>query len=298
MITGNDLDQNIEITYVNGSNLFLNSPLAAVPSGTVTIIANRPTPLVGLKCRDFITSSLGQDVRNRTQVYPTRLSTGSTAMIKIDLLKSPIFQTTSTINGSLSLNETVDKDIGKRGKSFLITVSNNSYLSEDTGVYGYFRGKFKNDPANKRITIFGYLERRSATTGTAGYYFRAEDSTSDDIELIKNSTFLYEQQSNPKGEGTTSVVNEFTLDSLSSIKISPQVRSPIPKTGTIVASLFIPASGEEFDLSSYFDYNKEYLSFPLTNVVESLFVVGSSEGLYNSGTPIATTNASVTWEEQ
>ena len=78
VITGNDLDQNIEITYVNGNNLFLNSPLAAVPSGTVTIIANRPTPLVGLKCRDFITSSLGQDVRNRTQVYPTRLSTGST----------------------------------------------------------------------------------------------------------------------------------------------------------------------------------------------------------------------------
>ena len=160
---------------MSGNNLYLNSPLAAEPSGTVTIIANRPTPLVGLKCRDFITSSLGQDVRNRTQVYPTRLSTGSTAMIKIDLLKSPIFQTTSAINGSLSLNESVEKDIGKRGKSFLITVSNNTYLSEDTGVYGYFRGIFKNDPAAKIITIFGYLERRSATTGTAGYYFRAED---------------------------------------------------------------------------------------------------------------------------
>ena len=301
VITGNDLDQNIEITYVNGNNLFLNSPLATVPSGTVTIIANRPTPLVGLKCRDFITSSLGQDVRNRTQVYPTRLSTGSTGMIKIDLLKSPIFQTTSAINSSitLSLNETIDKDIGKRGKSFLINVSNTGYLtSEDTGVYGYFRGKFKNDPANKIITVFGYLERRSASTGTAGYYFRAENSTSDDIELIKNSTFLYEEQSKPTGEGTTPLVNESTLDPLSSIKVSPQVRAPIPKTGTIVASLFIPASGEEFDLSSYFDYNKEYLSFPLTNVVESLFVVGSSEGLFDSGTPIATTNASITWEEQ
>ena len=299
VITGNDLDQNIEITYVNGNNLFLNSPLAAVPSGNVTIIANRPTPLVGLKCRDFITSSLGQDVRNRTQVYPTRLSTGATAMIKVDLLKSPIFQTTSAISGSLSLNESVEKDIGKRGKSFLINVSNTGYLtSEDTGVYGYFRGRFKNDPANKIITIFGYLERRSATTGTPGYYFRAEDSTSDDILLSSTSTFLYEEQSNPKGEGTTSVVNEFTLDALSSIKISPQVRAPIPKTGTIVASLFIPASGEDFDLSSYFDYNKEYLSFPLTNVEESLFVVGSSEGLYDAAVGIGTVNASITWEEQ
>ena len=298
VITGNDLDQNIEITYVSGSNLFLNSPLAAVPSGTVTIISNRPTPLVGLKCRDFITSSLGQDVRNRTQVYPTRLSTGSTAMIKIDLLKSPIFQTTSTVTGALSLNETLDKNIGKRGKSFLVTVTNNTYLSEGTGVYGYFRGTFENDPADKIITVFGYLERLAATTGTAGYYFRAEDSTSDNIVLIKNSTFLYEEQSNPKGEGTTSSVSEFTLDSLSSIKISEQIRSPIPKTGTIVASLFIPASGEEFDLSSYFDYNKEYLSFPLTNVEESLFVVGSSEGTYDSSVGIATVNASITWEEQ
>ena len=85
---------------------------------------------------------------------------------------------------------------------------------------------------------------------------------------------------------------------LSSIKISPQVRAPIPKTGTIVASLFIPASGEEFDLSSYFDYNKEYLSFPLTNVEESLFVVGSSEEVYDAAVGIATVNASVTWEEQ
>ena len=299
VITGNDLDQNIEITYVNGSNLFLNTPLASVPSGNVTIIANRPTPLVGLKCRDFITSSLGQDVRNRTQVYPTRLSTGATAMIKVDLLKSPIFQTTSAINGSLSLNESVEKDIGKRGKSFLVTVSNNTYLSEDTGVYGYFRGRFKNDAAAKIITIFGYLERRSATTGTPGYYFRAEDSTSDDILLTSTSTFLYEEQSKPTGEGTIAVVNESPLDPLSSIKVVNSLsRAPIPKTGTIVASLFIPASGEDFDLSSYFDYNKEYLSFPLTNVEESLFVVGSSEGLYNVSSGIGTVNASITWEEQ
>ena len=93
--------------------------------------------------------------------------------------------------------------------------------------------------------MFGYLERRESASD---YYFRAENATTDYILLTGGSVFLYEQQSNPKGEGTTSVVNEFTLDALSSIKVSPQVRAPIPKTGTIVASLFIPASGEEFDL--------------------------------------------------
>ena len=298
VITGNDLDQNIEITFADSNKLYLSSPLAANPSGSVTIIANRPTPLIGLKCRDFITSSKGKDVRNRTQVYPTRLSTGSTGLIKVDLLKSPIFQTSSSITGSLSLNESGDVNIGQTGVAKLITVSNQNYLNDDSGVYGYFRGRFEFDSAQKIISVFGYLEKRSGTTGTAGYYFRAENSTNDNILLTKNSPFLYEQQSNPQGLGTTSAVTESTLDALSSIKVSPQLRAPIPKTGTIVASLFIPASGEEYDLSSYFDYNKEYLSFPLTNVEESLFVVGSSEGEYVPTVGIATVNASITWEEQ
>ena len=115
--------------------------------------------------------------------------------------------------------------------------------------------------------------------------------------MTGGSVFLYEEQTTPTGTSTTPVDNDFTLDALSSIKVTPELRAPIPKTGTIVASLFIPASGEEFDLSSYFDYNKEYLSFPLTNVVETLYVVGSSEGAF-SGSAISTTNASITWEEQ
>ena len=105
------LDQNVEVTYVDIANnrLHLNTPLAVKPSnGTViNIIANRPTPLIGLKCRDFITSSQGRTVRNRTQVYPTRLSTGSDALIKVDLLKTPIFQTESVISGSVALQSSI-----------------------------------------------------------------------------------------------------------------------------------------------------------------------------------------------
>ena len=89
--------------------------------------------------------------------------------------------------------------------------------------------------------------------------------------------------------------------------MSPQNKSPIPKKGTIVASLYIPASGENYDLSPYFDYNKEYLSFPLTNIVDSLYLCGSTQkeykpGLFSpaAGSPTATGNvsASLTWEEQ
>jgi len=231
-------------------------------------------------------------------------------LIKVDLLKTPIFQTTSTKTGSFTLPANPDPtdltktvlNIGKRGKSFKIHTSTSfSYFdNNNSGAYGYFRGQFENDASNKKISVFGYLERRESASE---YYFRAEEATTDNIVLDGNSVFLYEEQTTPVGGSTTPVDNDFTLDSLSSIKVSPELRAPIPKTGTIVASLFISQGGSEFDLSTYFDFNKEYLSFPLTNVVESLYVVGSSEGVYNpSATPpgpvISTTNASITWEEQ
>ena len=279
-------------------------PLAStsIPDSSLDLITNRPTPLIGLKCRDFITSSTGRQVRNRTQVYPTRLSTGSSALIKVDLLKSPIYQTTSQISGTFTLPANPDPtdtskttlNIGKRGKAFKINVTSSFLTADNSGAYGYLRGVFQNDASQKVVTVLGYLERRSSSSD---YYFRAEEPTNDNIVLTGGTVFLYEAQSTPVGGTTTPTDNDFTLDSLSSIKVSPETRAPIPKTGTIVASLFIPASGEEFDLSSYFDYNKEYLSFPLTNVVETLYVVGSSEGAF-SGSAISTTNASITWEEQ
>jgi len=453
VITGNSLDQNIEITYVSlgtDPKLYLNAPLAsATPGASINIIPDRRTPLIGLKCRDFIQSSTGQDVRNRTQVYPTRLSTGSTGVVKLDLLKSPIFQTNSLL---VTAEPTLgaDVNIGRRGKptvvdvpqgvysgthtfvpgasdlanaiasldtstkyaitavtynsttgkitattgsahglsagteirilkeslTFTCTLDNNatqhSYprvtdpifdgiapggtnfdgaisgnysrpvrlltgtsgtslvfsVTTDTsantatdvgsaaeyirdvgeGVYGYFRGYFETDPAKKPISVLGFLENRgkdrTKNIDDDGYYFFALESTSDSIVLLGSGStnaepFLLEKNSSPKdGAGVTGITTEFTLDQLSSVKINPQIRAPIPKTGTVVASLFVPASGESFDLATYFDYNKEYLSFPLTNVIESLYLCASSTTLYNpSGTPTEI-SASLTWEEQ
>jgi len=62
--------------------------------------------------------------------------------------------------------------------------------------------------------------------------------------------------------------------------------------------LFTPAnSGEQFPLQQFFDYNKDYLSFPLTNDIETLFVVASQSSTYN-GTASTTLTAALTWEEQ
>ena len=85
-------------------------------------------------------------------------------------------------------------------------------------------------------------------------------------------------------------------------------RSPIPGTGIVVTTLFSPNSGAEYDLSPYFDYNKDYLSFPLTDLVESLYICASSKSFFKAndlsgnptGTPVRRGEilASVTWEEQ
>ena len=175
-------------------------------------------------------------------------------------------------------------------------------------MYGYFRGYFETDPSKKPISVLGFLENRgkdrTKNIDDDGYYFFALESTSENIVLLGSGStnaesFLLEQNSSPKdGAGVTGITTEFTLDQLSSVKINPQIRAPIPKTGTVVASLFVPASGESYDLASYFDYNKEYLSFPLTNVVESLYLCASSTTNFNSSTAQASISASLTWEEQ
>ena len=457
VITADPLDQNIEITYVNTTNgrLHLNSPLNKDNSGNsqITIIPNRVTPLVGIKCRDFIQSSTGRDVRNRTQVYPTRLSTGSDAVVKVDLLKTPLFQTNSVIvkPSAALIDLDSETNIGKRGKPTPVPVPLNTYTGAHTfvpgssdltnaihvegtgavaitaaaydsttgrltltrnghglttgggkirikanslaftcsldsntaiktyprttdpifdnihdadgssagfsgdlttvagyslladivavttntftinivkdgvdspslaeyirdiggGAYGYFRGRFETDATNKPISVLGYLENRGKdrTKGIDGddYYFYALNSTTDNIILNTTDPFIREEDADAEGNTTAAEPPSFTLAQLSSIKVAPQLRSPIPKTGTIVASLYIPASGENYDLSPYFDYNKEYLSFPLTNVVDSLYLCGSTQKEYKPGlfspsstTPTATANvsASLTWEEQ
>jgi hypothetical protein len=171
-----------------------------------------------------------------------------------------------------------------------------------TGTYGYFRGYFENDPTKRPFSVLGYLENKGfdRTKGIQndGYYFYALNSTSDNIVLRTEEPFLREENTTAKGDLVTSTTSEFVLQQLSSIKVNPQIRSPIPKTGTVVASLYIPASGENYDLSPYFDYNKEYLSFPLTNVIESLYLCGSSQSPYDANAAVADVSASLTWEEQ
>ena len=99
----------------------------------------------------------------------------------------------------------------------------------------------------------------------------------------------------------TSAITEdkLEIERLSSVRVNNEIRRPIPGTGTKIASLFLENGSEYFDLQPYFDYNKDYISFPLTNIPDNLFLGIKADSPANEGgqnTPQVA--VSLTWEEQ
>jgi hypothetical protein len=88
---------------------------------------------------------------------------------------------------------------------------------------------------------------------------------------------------------------------LSGASVSQDFRlSPVADTGSTVFSLYANAGGSQFDLTDYFAYNKEYLSFPLTNEVDIISAYAMWESTSSSTQPVNTISVvnSITWEEQ
>ena len=146
------------------------------------------------------------------------------------------------------------------------------------------------------ITVFGLLQRSASGT----YLFNAYEKTNINLlifgDFLRAGEFYEPNSSSLDASGFTP--SDTPLTALSAISISTEQRTPIPGTGQQITTLFTPAnSGEQFPLQQFFDYNKDYLSFPLTNDIETLFVVASQSSTYN-GTASTTLTAALTWEEQ
>jgi hypothetical protein len=308
VFTRDSRDQNVRVIWTSGSRLYLSKPVNQT-SGSVDVIVDRPVPLIGLKCREEI-----NEVRNRVQIYPTRLATGVTSTsesLVIQLIKTPLYQTFDTVGaGLLSINGTNKfVNIGKRGKKIFLGAeaveSGGTFLDAGKSTYGYFRYTILGDTSGNAYTMLGLLERDDS-----GYYFTASEKTPDEI-LIKGAFLKVGNYGGPSFEAFTPLTETYptsTLNALSAVLTDTEERSPIPGTGTVVTTLFSPNSGAEFDLSPYFDYNKDYLSFPLTDLVESLYICASSKSFFRAndgsgnptGTPVRRGEilASITWEEQ
>lgn len=289
ILTNSRSDQNVEVIWVSGNKLYINKGALNSATGLVAI-ANRPSVVFGLKAKENILNSVGKGVRNRVQVYPTKMSTSSIApvgvtdspKIKLQLLKTPLYQPDITPTGSFTLTTTYDIT----PSNLVMPTASTGYLAKDgDGIYGWFRANVG--------TVFGYLYRLGGN-----YYFNLLETYSEQVTLLSGINFLAEGRFDFSG-ATLSSVSEDTIqkERLSSVFVSTQIQCPIPKTGIEVASFFLKEGSDMFDLLSYFDYNKDYLSFPLTDKVESIYLAASSIQS-STGNPIAEISSSLTWEEQ
>lgn len=282
--TNNSLDQGVTVEWVDGNKIYTSTLLQG--TAEFKIVTKRTSVIFGLKAKENIFNNEGVGVRNRVQVYPTKLSSGnfSSTPVKLVIQKTPIFQTPFTITGNLTLSENFT--ISANVTPLPLAVGSSSYLTNDGEyVYGWFRANVG--------TVFGRVSRQGGQ-----YYFTLLEVYNvpvilrADIPFLKDGVFDF--QSNLWTDATT--FRDTEKERLSSVRISKTFITPIPNTGTEVTSFFVSPGSEQFDLLSYFDYNKDYLSYPLTDQIESIFVTGILPT--ESTTTPSNVNISMTWEEQ
>jgi hypothetical protein len=312
VITGNIVDRGTKVSWVDGNKLYLSRKLASLTTASVDInvIVDRPQIIYGIETKREIISSQSKSVRNRVQVYPTQLSVGASgsANVSLKLLKNPIFQTFDTYEGTTTLAE--DTVLASLNQPTTITLSvEPTTFSNDASVYGWFRGFYTDDNTVFKFPILGLLRKVSNI-----YTFTAENSYSAEVKLT--GTFLYAGNYGYDESGVIESigVNDIPaldldkLARLSSININNEPRTPIPGTGTQVTTFYVSPGSELYNLSPYFDYNKDYLSYPLTNKIDTLYMtsvsVETNMNVDTSGEPDgnhivkSSILASLTWEEQ
>ena len=167
-----------------------------------------------------------------------------------------------------------------------------NYIADGKYVYGWFRGKVAND----KVTVFGELYRKGSL-----YFFTVLDNYSSTVKLIGGQEFLPDLNFNANGQRqpvTLLETSNYTeKEGLSSVSIAPKTIVPIPNTGINVATIYLQSGTEQIDLATYFDYNKEYLSYPLTNEADTLYFAVDSDTVATEADKDQI-SLGVTWEEQ
>jgi hypothetical protein len=212
----------------------------------------------------------------------------STLPVRLRMKKTPRFQTTDTVSGTFTL--TAEHRVTSDNVELPVAVASANYLDDGESVFGWFRGRLGVD----RLTVFGKLYRVSNS-----YFFELLETYNGTVTLSAGN-FLYDLRFNAEGQILTGISKATEeKEGLSSVEIATQDQVAIPGTGIDVATLYLKPGTEQIDLGSYYDYNKEYLSYPLTDVADSLYLAVDTESSYAVPGPSSTDiSISITWEEQ
>ena len=294
--SSNRTDQNIKVVWADNTHVYLDG----TPTGTsgVKLLVDRANATYNLETKKIILSTQqGNAVRNRVQVYPTKLSSSNldpSKPVRMRFKKTPLFQTDAVFSGTLAapgftLDAPYTLTAANEPLSSVGVTEVGTFIDNNESTYGWFQALVDADP----VTVFGRLYKESDE-----YYFELLESYNGTI-ILKAEEFLPDVRFEADGETvpqTTVTKASSEKEGLSSIKIATDTVVPIPNTGINVATIYLQAGTEQLDLSPYFDYNKEYLSFPLTDQADSLyFAIDSDE---NSGDSPIQVSLGCTWEEQ
>ena len=292
--TNNPVDSNIKVIWVDDDNdkLYLSSEISTTAG--LKVLPDRASNVFGIETKKTILSTREQNaVRNRVQVYPTKLSSANigTNPVRLRFKKTPLFQTdfVPTVPQQFILN--ADHTIDNTNAP--LSTSTAGYMANGDESYGWFRARI----GAEFLSVFGRLYKDAEN-----YYFELLESYEGTVILVgsgTSNTFLRDKKYDSAGaEVTTSTSTHKFLDEkegLSSVVLATNIVVPIPNTGVNVATTYLRPGTEQFDLSTYFDYNKEYLSFPLTDIADTLYFSVDSDQANSTTDAIS---LGVTWEEQ
>ena len=294
--SANKTDQNIKVVWADDTHAYLDG----VPSGTPTgmkLLVDRANATYNLETKKVILSTQQSNaVRNRVQVYPTKLSASNLGNnpVRMRFKKTPIFQTDTVYTGTLAspgfiLDAPYVLTAANEPFSSVGVTEVGTFFDNNESLYGWFQALVDSD----EVTVFGRLYKVSDE-----YYFEILESYNGTITL-KAGEFLPDPRFEADGDTiaqTTVTKATSEKEGLSSIIIANDTVVPIPGTGINVATIYLQAGTEQLDLSPYFDYNKEYLSFPLTDQADSLYFAIDSDT--SAGDSPDQVSLGCTWEEQ
>ena len=163
----------------------------------------------------------------------------------------------------------------------------------------WYFAKLFSYPENIYITGY-FLPERTLSMGaytdttTAYNVFTQEDVTNG------NHNSSSDQSKWDKLEADDLVTWE-EITRLSGVRVGQDMKlTPIADTGNEILAYYGGTGGYQFDLQDYFAYNKEYLSFPLTDEVDILNIYGHYDINQVDAADVKqfNVNTALTWEEQ
>ena len=200
------------------------------------------------------------------------------------------FMGSRSVNEASTFNPTVDADIIS-GTMFPVLgkikrVGNDYFFSklfsypEPIYIAGYFLPE-------RNLSMGGYL-----STGNGYNVFEEESVTANNHD---DST----DQSKWDQLDPDNLVTWEEITRLSGARVGQDMKlTPIADTGNEILAYYGGTGGYQFDLQDYFAYNKEYLSFPLTDEVDILNIYGHYDINQAAAPQPFFVNTALTWEEQ